>query len=133
MHAVVERWGWLAARPGLVLGATLLLAGGFQFSSLKKACLTACRSPLEMLWRHYRRGAAAAWALGTRHALQCLGCCWALMLVMFATGAGSLAWMVLLTAVMVAEKTTRVGARLVAPVGVALLGGGLAVSAAAVW
>lgn len=133
VHAAVDRWGWLATRPGLVLGATLVLAGGFQFSNLKKACLTACRSPVEVLWRHYRRTAAGAWALGVRHALLCLGCCWALMLVMFATGTGSLAWMLLLTAVMVAEKTTRPGARLATPVGVALIGGGLAVCAGALW
>jgi predicted metal-binding membrane protein len=132
VHRVVEASDWLAARPGLVLGGVLILAGAFQFSDLKKACLTACRSPLSMLWEHYGHGVRAAWRVGWRHVLNCLGCCWALMLVMFATGTGSLLWMLLLTGVMVAEKTTSWGARLVAPAGIALIAGGLAVSLASV-
>jgi predicted metal-binding membrane protein len=121
VDALVAGWAWLAARPGLVLGATLVVAGAFQFSPLKNACLTACRNPVGFLWQHYRRGAAGAWRLGLRHGLSCLGCCWALMLVMLATGVSSLLWMVGLTAVMVIEKTARRGARLVAPVGIVLL------------
>jgi len=84
-----------------------------------------------MLWRHYRRGPRGAWRLATRHALNCLGCCWALMLLLFGTGVASLAWMLALTAVMVAEKTTRWGARLTTPVGVALLAGAVLVAASA--
>jgi predicted metal-binding membrane protein len=122
VQAITGRWPWLAAHPGLVLAATLALAGGFQFSRLKDRCLTACRDPMTMLWQHYRRGLAGAWRLGTRHALSCLGCCWALMLLLFGSGVANLAWMLALTAVMVAEKTTRWGARLSGPVGVILLG-----------
>lgn len=131
VHWAVDTWAWLAAREGLVLGTTLLIAGAFQFSELKKACLTSCRSPLSMLWQYYDRGARSAWRLGVRHALLCLGCCWALMLVMFATGTGSLAWMLLLTAVMVAEKTVSWGARIVTPTGIAFIASGLAISAVA--
>jgi len=123
VRAAVNRWGWLGAHPGLVLSAALALAGGFQFSRLKDRCLTACRDPMSMLWQHYRRGVAGGWRLGTRHALSCLGCCWALMLLLFGTGVGSLVWMLGLTAVMVAEKTARWGARLSAPVGAMLLVG----------
>jgi predicted metal-binding membrane protein len=121
VHATVDRSPWLDGHSGLILAATLGLAGAFQFSALKERCLTACRDPLSMLWRHYRRGPRGAWRLGIRHALSCLGCCWALMLLMFATGVASVAWMLLLTAIMVAEKTTRWGARLATPVGVGLL------------
>jgi predicted metal-binding membrane protein len=121
VQALVGAWDWLAARPELVLAATLMVAGAYQFSPLKDACLTACRNPMGFLWQHYRRGPRAAWMLGVRHGLSCLGCCWALMLVMFATGVGSLAWMLALTGVMVIEKASRYGPRLVAPVGVALL------------
>ena len=128
VHALVATWAWLAARPDLLLGATLVLAGAFQFSPLKNACLTACRNPVGFLWQHYRRGAAGAWRLGLRHGVSCLGCCWALMLVMIGTGIGSLAWMAGLTAVMVIEKTARRGARLVLPVGVVLLVAGTSLS-----
>jgi predicted metal-binding membrane protein len=109
------------APPGLVLAGALALAGAFQFSPLKQRCLTACREPAAFLFAHYRRGVAGAWSVGLRHAWSCLGCCWALMLVMFATGVADVAWMLGLTAVMVAEKTTRWGPRIVAPVGIALL------------
>lgn len=109
------------APPGLVLAGALALAGAFQFSPLKERCLTACREPAAFLFAHYRRGVRGAWSVGLRHAWSCLGCCWALMLVMFATGVADLAWMLGLTAVMVVEKTGRFGPRIVAPVGVALL------------
>ena len=131
VHAVVHRLAWLESRPELLLGSALVLAGGYQFSSLKAACLTSCRSPVSFLRQHYGRGTRAGVRLGVRHGLSCLGCCWALMLVGFATGAGSLAWMLVLTAVMVVEKTVRWGARLVAPVGFALLAAGTVVAVAA--
>jgi predicted metal-binding membrane protein len=98
---------------------------------LKNACLTACRNPVGFLWQHYRRGAAGGWRLGLRHGVSCLGCCWALMVVMLATGVGSLVWMVGLTAVMVVEKTARRGALLVVPVGVVLLVAGTSLSLSA--
>ncbi|MGY1784628.1 DUF2182 domain-containing protein [Geodermatophilus sp. SYSU D00698] len=129
----VAVWPWLAARDGLVLGAALLLAGGYQFSRFKEACLTTCRSPASFLWQHYRRGFGGAARLGVRAGLWCLGCCWALMLLLLVTGAGSLAWMLGLTAVMVAEKTTRWGARLVRPVGFALVLCGVAVCSSALF
>ena len=121
-------------RPaGLVLGVTLVVAGLFQLSPWKHACLRACRSPWGFLWRYYGRGVRGGWTLGVRHGMFCLGCCWALMLVMLGTGAGSLLWMLALTAVMVVEKTTPGGASLAAPLGGALILAGVAVSVPAVW
>ena len=73
------------------------------------------------LLAHYRRGAAAGFRLGSGHGLYCLGCCWALMLVMFAAGVAVLWWMAALTAVMVYEKTGRLGPRLTPVVGLGLL------------
>jgi predicted metal-binding membrane protein len=93
----------------------------FQFSDLKDRCLRECRHPGPFLLQHYRRGAAGAFALGRRHGLFCLGCCWALMLVGFAVGVASLWWMAALTAVMVYEKTGRSGDQAVAPIGIALI------------
>ena len=128
VHWVVDHWGWLTEREALVLGTTLVLAGAFQLSPLKDACLRACRSPLAMIMGHYRGGAAGGWVVGVRHGLNCLGCCWALMLVMFGTGVGCLLWMAALTGVMVAEKVAPQGARLVRPVALVLAIAGVAIS-----
>jgi predicted metal-binding membrane protein len=128
VHWLVDHWAWLTEREALVLGATLVLAGAFQLSPLKDACLRACRSPMAMLMTHYRGGVRGGWTVGVRHGLNCLGCCWALMLVMFATGVGSLLWMVALTAVRVAEKVAPQGARLVRPVALLLAVAGVVVS-----
>ena len=124
LHWLVDRWTWLADRPWVIGGGVLAGAGAFQFSPLKERCLAECRSPVQFLWRHYRPGLQNAWRLGLRHGVFCLGCCWALMLLMFAVGVGSLAWMAALTGVMLVEKTSRYGPRLVPIVGVALLAWG---------
>ena len=127
LHALVDRWAWLSDRPWLISGLALLGAGAFQFSPLKERCLRECRHPLSFLMHHYGRGVRAAWELGIRHGLFCLGCCWALMLVMFAVGVGNLAWMAGLTGVMLVEKTARWGRRLVPVVGTALVTAGVLV------
>jgi predicted metal-binding membrane protein len=121
IHRLVDRWSWLATRPALLGGAVLLLAGAFQFSTLKDRCLRVCRHPGGYLLRHYRRGTAAAFRLGAGHGVFCVGCCWALMLVAFAAGVANLWWMAALTAVMVFEKTGPAGQRSVRPIGLGLI------------
>lgn len=121
LHSLVPHWHWLAHRPWLIAGTTLILAGAFQFSSLKEQCLTSCRHPLSFLTHHYQRGLKAAWDLGIRHGLYCLGCCWALMLVMLAVGVGHFTWMIVLTVIMTLERTWKQGQKLVPVVGVTFL------------
>jgi predicted metal-binding membrane protein len=121
LHRLVDATPWLDDRPWLVAGTVIAAAGAFQFSSLKDRCLDQCRHPGAFLLSHYRRGIRQAFELGRDHGLFCLGCCWALMLMMFAAGLANLAWMGLLTAVMVYEKVGRHGRRLAPVVGVALL------------
>lgn len=121
VHHTVDATPWLEARPWLIGGTVLAAAGLFQFSDLKDKCLSKCRHPAPYLLSHYRRGSAAAFRLGSGHGLFCLGCCWALMLVMFAAGVAVLWWMAALTAVMVYEKTGRKGRALTPVIGVALL------------
>jgi predicted metal-binding membrane protein len=104
IHRTVDATPWLAARPWLIGGGALLLAGAFQFSGLKDRCLAKCRHPAPYLLAHYQRGAGGAFRLGLGHGLFCLGCCWALMLVMFGAGVAVLWWMAALTALMVYEK-----------------------------
>jgi len=121
VHLLVHIWLWLYLHSWLIGAATFALAGGFQFSPLKERCLKQCRSPFSFFVRYYRKGTGAAWRLGLRHGAFCLGCCWALMLVMFGLGVGSLVWMAALAGVMVIEKTIPSGQRLSPFIGVALL------------
>ena len=121
VHGLVHALPALEERPWLIAGSILVSAGAFQFTSLKDACLTECRHPAVYLTRNYRRGTGAAFRLGRDHGVFCLGCCWALMLVMFAVGVGNIVWMAGLTGVMAIEKTAPWGRRLVLPVGSALL------------
>ena len=101
--------------------AALGLAGAFQLTALKEACLSHCRSPAGFLLTRWRPGAGAGARLGVEHGLYCVGCCWALMALALALGMINLVWMGLLMAVMVAETVLPFGARLTRPVGVALL------------
>src|SRR4029079_14934533 len=93
---VLADYAW-AAGP-----LVLMLAGAFQFSSLKYRCLDKCRSPLSFVMEHWqgRNYHREAFRLGVAHGLFCVGCCWALMLLMFVVGTGNLGWMLLLAAVM---------------------------------
>ncbi|MCE9681303.1 DUF2182 domain-containing protein [Halomonas alkalisoli] len=124
-------WHWLL--PAWLAGAVLILAGGFQFSSLKERCLDKCRQPRAFLLNHYRQGMAGGFALGARHGLYCLGCCWALMLVMFVVGIANLAWMAPLAALMLVEKVARHGRRIVRPIGAVLMLLGLLVMMDPAW
>jgi len=84
--------------------ALLLLAGTFQFTSFKDACLTQCRSPFPFFLANWHDGDLAAFVLGMRHGSYCVGCCWALMGLMFVFGAMNLLWMGALSLFMLGEK-----------------------------
>jgi predicted metal-binding membrane protein len=121
VHRLTDAWPWLGDRPWLVGAVTLAVAGAFQFSALKERCLTQCRTPFGFFVHYYRRGPGGAWRLGVRHGVFCLGCCWALMLIMFGVGVGALTVMGLLAGVMLIEKAIPGGHRLSPAIGVALL------------
>ncbi len=84
--------------------AILLGAGVFQFTALKEKCVTQCRTPFAFFLAEWRDGKAGALALGLKHGSYCVGCCWALMAVMFVVGAMNLLWMAALTVLMLMEK-----------------------------
>src|SRR4029079_6937742 len=112
----------------LALGATLIAAGLYQFTRLKRVCLSHCRSPLAFVAQHWRDGRTGALAMGLRHGLYCFGCCWALFAVLTAAGVMSLAWMLLLTLVVFVEKLLPRGHRFEAAIGIVLIALGVAVS-----
>lgn len=134
LHGALEAVPRLAAAGEYLLPGALVLAGLYQYTPLKGRCLQVCRSPLSFLVAHWRGTAPwrEAFRLGAHHGIFCLGCCWTLMIVMFALGAAHLPGMLILGAVMAAEKTMPWGRRLVRPVGVVLVlaGVGVAVRAA---
>jgi predicted metal-binding membrane protein len=94
----------MEASAPLAAGAMLVVAGLYQLTPLKRACLSACQSPAAFLVRHWRAGRAGAFRIGLLHGWYCLGCCWALMLLLFAGGVMNLAVIVGLTAFLLLEK-----------------------------
>jgi predicted metal-binding membrane protein len=88
-----------------VLAAALLAAAAaYELTAAKRLCLDKCQSPLLFIMRHWKPGAAGALRLGLSHGLFCVGCCWALMLLLFVGGVMNLAWVALLGIVVLAEK-----------------------------
>jgi predicted metal-binding membrane protein len=116
LHRLVDHTPWLAMRPWIVGASVLVVAGAFEVSGPKQRFLAVCRHPLP----HIEAGGSAL-RVGLEHGLACLGCSWALMLVMFAAGVASLPWMIGLTAVMAYQGLGRGGERMVKPFGAALL------------
>src|SRR3989475_10730669 len=110
------------------IAAVLVVAGIFQLSPLKQVCLRHCRSPLGFLLGHWRGGLRGGLAMGRAHALYCLGCCWALMVVLVAAGAMGLPWVLLIAAVVAAEKLLPRGEWVARVTGVALVLLGVAVA-----
>ena len=101
--------------------AILLAAGAFQFSALKEMCVTQCRTPFAFFLAEWRDGKRGAFVLGLKHGSYCVGCCWALMAVMFVVGAMNLLWMAALTLLMLVEKVAPAHWRVSQLTGVALL------------
>lgn len=123
LHEAFEESVWLRRNAWVFGAGPLLVAGAFQFSKLKYRCLDKCRAPLSFVLQHWRGGDTRAQALklGASHGAFCVGCCWALMLLMFAIGTGNVGWMLALGAVMAVEKNTPWGRKVSAPLGVALV------------
>jgi predicted metal-binding membrane protein len=118
--ATLAQWGldqaslltpmMVSASP--VLGAALLIvAGVYQMSPAKKACLDHCRTPAQFISQHWRPGAFGAFTIGTEHGAYCLGCCWALMGLLFFGGVMNLAWIAAITLFVLAEQILPFGAR----------------------
>jgi predicted metal-binding membrane protein len=125
----------LSTASGLIAGAIFISAGLYEFSALKHACLTQCQRPFPFFFTNWATTPRGVFRLGLKQGLYCVGCCWAMMLVMFAIGVMNIVWMAALGIVMTVEKVI-VGIWFTRVVGVALLAGGVAlvaVSVAAHW
>ena len=117
---------------GVIAGLILLCAGLYQFTSLKEACLTKCRNPFTTLFARWKTTARGVFRLGIEQGVWCLGCCWALMLIMLAVGSMNVVWMAALTLFTFLEKTgagrvtTKAGGAIISVWGAALIWSALA-------
>lgn len=125
--ATGAQWGLDRAAllsPAMATGSTalagllFLLAGAYQLTPLKQACLRQCRSPLDFLVRYWHGDALA---IGLRHGLFCLGCCWAVMALLFVGGVMNLLWIAALALFVLAEKLAPSGRMLGRALGIGLI------------
>ncbi len=124
----LERVGALSAmmssRSVVLSGMLLVAAGLYQLTPLKAACLRHCRGPAAFIASHWRPGVIGAWRMGLSHGAYCVGCCAALMLLLFVGGVMNLVWIAGLTLLVAIEKLAPLGALTAKVVAVALLAGG---------
>jgi predicted metal-binding membrane protein len=129
----VVQWGLQQAMllsPAMATGSTaltgilLLLAGIYQLTPLKQACLRQCRSPLDFLTRNWRSGKVGAFRMGLRHGVFCIGCCWAMMALLFVGGVMNLLWVAALAAFVLAERLLPAGRMPSRTAGLGLILGG---------
>jgi predicted metal-binding membrane protein len=102
----------MALASMVVAGSVLVVAGIYQWTPLKQACLRHCRSPLQFLMHHWQDGALGALASGARHGAFCFGCCWMLMVLLFVGGIMNLAWIGGIALLVLIEKTMPWGGRM---------------------
>jgi predicted metal-binding membrane protein len=129
--ATIGNWGlhthamlssMMGSSTNALLGGVLLVAAGaFQWTRLKYACLTNCRSPLGFIMSEWRDGVGGALKMGLRHGVYCLGCCWILMALLFVLGVMNLVWIAALAAFVLLEKITPKGQLLGRAAGVLLM------------
>lgn len=116
----------MVLRSGVAAGAVLIAAGLYQLTPLKESCLAHCRSPAGFLAAHWRGGVAGAWRMGLDHGVYCVGCCFALMLLLFVGGVMNLIWIAGLSVLVLLEKLVPQGMRLRVPLGVLMMVAGVA-------
>jgi predicted metal-binding membrane protein len=124
-QAVLNDSGMTSA-SGLFAGAVFMGAGFYQFSPLKHACLTRCRQPFSFFFSNWATTSHGVFQLGVKQGIYCVGCCWAMMLVMLALGTMNAVWMAALGAIMTIEKMLT-GRRFTNAVGIVLIVGGAGV------
>ncbi len=135
--ATLAQWGLLELRlvsPMMVsatprlAGGCLVIAGVFQLTPLKRKCLSKCGSPLGFLLTEWREGNVGAWIMGLRHGAYCVGCCWALMALLFVFGVMNVLWIAALSIYVMLEKMVPQARWLAFAQGAALLGWGVVVA-----
>ncbi len=131
--ATVAQWGLHSAAllsPEMISvtpflgGILLILAGVYQFTPLKRACLSRCRTPLGFLMTEWREGTKGALIMGMRHGGYCVGCCWPMMTLLFVAGVMNLLWVALIAACVLVEKIAPAGQWVSRAIGLLTIGWG---------
>ena len=125
LHRAALLSAGMTSRSTLLAGAILLVAGVYQWLPLKNACLTHCQSPIGFLATHWREGASGALTMGLRHGAFCVGCCWALMALLFVVGVMNLLWVAAIATFVLLEKLAPQGPPIGRAAGVLLILWGL--------
>ena len=125
LHQTAMLSSAMAVSSPRVAATILIVAGAYQLTPLKRACLAHCRSPLGFLMTTWRDGKLGALQMGVRHGAHCLGCCWALMCVLFVVGVMNLGGVIALTGFVLLEKVGPAGVTVSRLAGVAMIGAGL--------
>ena len=115
----------MATQSPRVAAAVLIAAGVYQLTPLKTACLVRCRSPLGFLMSAWRDGNVGALRMGVRHGRWCVGCCWALMAILFVVGVMNLLWVAALMVLVLFEKTGPAGIAVSRAAGIVAVGAGI--------
>ena len=132
--ATAAQWGLHAASllsPMMVSttpvlgGVLLLVAGIYQWTPLKHACLSKCRSPLGFVLNEWREGRWGAFLMGLKHGSYCTGCCWSLMALLFVAGVMNLLWVAAIAGFILLEKVAPAGQRMAQAAGVLMVAGGV--------
>jgi predicted metal-binding membrane protein len=120
---------WSRGGPYIV-GALLVLAGAYELTPLKNVCLRHCRSPMHFVLGGWRDGVGGAVRMGAEHGAYCVGCCWGLMVVLFALGVMSLLWMAVVAGLIFAQKVLPYGNRLTRAFAIAFVAAGVWIASA---
>lgn len=126
LHQAAVLSSGMSVTSTYIAGIILIGAGSYQLTPAKAKCLTRCQSPIDFLMSNWREGPQGAFMLGARHGAYCLGCCWALMCVLFVVGVMNLAWVAALTAFIFIEKFGPAGVRVARVAGVVIILAGIA-------
>lgn len=124
-HTAVMSSAAMAVRSEVLAGMLLMVAGLYQWTSVKHSCLRRCRTPIGFLMTEWRSGTAGALRMGWRYGVFCVGCCWALMLLLLVTGVMNALWIVLLAIIVAIEKIVPFGNGVARLTGACLLGWGI--------
>lgn len=131
--SAIDHWAdrsmWLMSNGPRFGGLVLILAGLYQLTPLKRACLAKCRSPISFILTSWHDGYRGAFRMGSEHGGFCIGCCWAMMLVLFVVGVMSIPWMALLAAAIFLEKNVRFERMTTTALATLFIGAGLALAA----